>query len=86
MLEEKNPKKLARKSKKSPKNPKILKKSKKVKKIRENQNFFPFSDLNLRTHKFGVVNPSVYFKADSVELNYSYPPGEPQSALCNLKY
>ena len=58
MKKEKNPKKLAKKSKKSPKNPKILKKSKKVKKFPENPNFFPFSDLNLRTPKCGVVNPS----------------------------
>ena len=60
MKKEKNPKKLAKKSKKSPKNPKILKKSKKVQKFPENPIFFPFSDLNLRTPKCGVVNPSAF--------------------------
>jgi len=45
---------MAKKSKKS----KNLEKSKKVKKFPENPNVFPFSDLNLRTPKCGVVNPS----------------------------
>jgi len=49
------------KSPKNPKSSKILKKSKKVQKFPENQNFFPFSDSNLRTPKCGVVNPSIIY-------------------------
>ena len=35
---------------------------------------------------FLTTNSLGYFKADSVKLNYTYPPGEPQSALFYLNY
>jgi len=53
---------LTKNPKKSPKNQKIYKKSQKIKKIPENPKFFPFKDLNLRTPKSGVVNPSYSFE------------------------